>query len=1394
MIAMTSFFDWKRFWCLRGESINLGDRGFLSDPEDKWGKYANPALVTFADLAELPCVALLGEPGIGKSWTLRCQSPEIQGSLPAGARLMCLDLRSFGDESRLMASLFESEVFEDWRKGDWFLHVFLDSLDECLLRIDHVATLLADELPKQPVERLRLRIACRTVPWPTILEKALAGLFGECRAYEMAPLRRIDVQRAAERSGIPDAAALLHRIDELDVSSLAIKPVTLKFLISTYLREGDFPKSLIELYEKGCRILCEESNESRRSAGRRGRLKPEERLAIASRIAAVTQLGKRFAVYTGSEADGVPLEDVMANDLSGGVERTIDEISVSMDTLWEVLDTGLFSSRGSNRIGWAHQTYAEFLTARYCKRRGMPIEQIRSLIFHPADQGRSLIPQLHEVAAWMSAIDPEILKVVANSDPEALLGAAAAGLSDDQRYLVVDSMLQQASEGRTLHLRWGLIWLYQKLKHSQLPNQLRPYLRDGSKLLGARLVAVSIARACQVEELGPDLADIALDPLADAGLRNSSAAAAAAMGSREVRARLRPLAFGEAGEDPDDELKGSGLRSIWPDFITATELFPLLTAPKRQGLSGTYTAFLYDHVIEKMAVRDIPVALDWFSKQEHRQRLLGAMDRLMDRIVQLAWDSMDEPAIASGLATATVSRLRLYDSIISGDDGRAFADKVNANLERRRKLLTALLPLLSVDGVSRLYISNVPLVTPSDFEWMIDRALRAGTQEAALVDARLVRFAFDPRDTKAVEKLWSACRANAILNAECGNFFAPIFLDSEEAKMLREQWRQEKEWKTPKLLQPAPSERIESDLLKIETGNMGSWVQLTLDLTLEPTSASYDDRAGPNLTETPGWKAADSLTRERILDAALRYIQEGDPQNDEWFRTSSIFYTAIGGFHALALLMVMEDARLNSVSREIWRKWVPLLLRFLDGRRDELQLQSRLLRRAHELVPDEIVERIVELIDSENERNGHLFVAREMDICWDERLGTALLEKARSPKLHEQILGSILEFLLQRAFPGARELAEARIDTGLYGAEGEQGQAVVAAQVLMRHTPNASWAKIWPILKEKKPIGREIVESVSFGHQNGSNFITKLSESELGELYVWMVENYPYADRKLGFGAMGPSDTAIMLRDGILEHLKKRGTFAACEAIRDVMERLPQYGWMRHHLEEAESQARAATWRPVSIREFLALAFDQDKRFIETGSQLVETIVESLNRLHAKLHGELPAARDLWNSSKEGFWPKDEQDVADYVTRHLNEDLRARGIIVNREVQIRRGTGGGTGQRTDIHVDAVVPGTGGDNFDRIYAIVEVKGNWNAELLSAMETQLRGRYLKDNRCRNGLYLVAWFTCEKWASTDNRKTECCHMSLAEAREFFIRQAQSLSKDGNIIRSYALDVSLL
>lgn len=87
----------------------------------------------------------------------------------------------------------------------------------------------------------------------------------------------------------------------------------------------------------------------------------------------------------------------------------------------------------------------------------------------------------------------------------------------------------------------------------------------------------------------------------------------------------------------------------------------------------------------------------------------------------------------------------------------------------------------------------------------------------------------------------------------------------------------------------------------------------------------------------------------------------------------------------------------------------------------------------------------------------------------------------------------------------------------------------------------------------------------------------------------------------------------------------------------------------------------------------------------------------------------------------------------------------------------------------------------------------MKGNWHRELLTAIQTQLRDRYLKNNRCRNGIYLVGWFSCPGWDHKDSRKRKCSRMSLDEAKKFFAKQASDLSIDDYTIKSYVLNLSL-
>jgi hypothetical protein len=197
--------------------------------------------------------------------------------------------------------------------------------------------------------------------------------------------------------------------------------------------------------------------------------------------------------------------------------------------------------------------------------------------------------------------------------------------------------------------------------------------------------------------------------------------------------------------------------------------------------------------------------------------------------------------------------------------------------------------------------------------------------------------------------------------------------------------------------------------------------------------------------------------------------------------------------------------------------------------------------------------------------------------------------------------------------------------------------------------------------------------------------------------------------------------------------------------------------------------------------------------------ELLLVLQESLGRFEAELQGETALAFTLWDErTPRVYRPKEEERFADVIKQHLVRDLRDRGVIAHREVEIRvrHGRGGLAGERTDIHVDVAEPHSVESRPVRIRAIIEVKGCWHREVLTAMETQLRNRYLRDNDCRHGLYVVGWFLCPQWDTNDSRRAEALrHMppKIEEANATFEAQARGLSTGGVTLRSVLINASL-
>ena len=435
-------YPWKRFWVRRDGMFRMSPDGYLLDPEGEHGKIANPDVASYEIIADRPCLALLGEPGIGKTDALDRIVSERTAAIGSD-RVLPIDLRSHADGTRLCRAIFESSQFAAWINSDYTLEVFLDSLDECLIHNRTVAALLVDEFRKYPVSRLRLRIACRAAEWPALLDQDLPRLWGSENfgAYELVPLRRCDVAGLTRTYGVSEDS-FLAEVSRQDVAALAAVPITLHLLLKLFAADGKLPGSRIDLYERGCLALCRESNLSRKASGVEGELSPDQRLAIAERIAAATMFSKCLAIHTGddqAEAEfSLPLGQlVQSPDFVGG-----KRLEFTPSQVREVLGTGLFTSLPPDRRIWMHWTFAEFLAARWVINRDLTSEQVADLIFRPDVDGRDrVVPQLHEAAAWLAAMRGDVMGRVVGSDPQVLLRSTIAHTDPGTRARIVESLL-----------------------------------------------------------------------------------------------------------------------------------------------------------------------------------------------------------------------------------------------------------------------------------------------------------------------------------------------------------------------------------------------------------------------------------------------------------------------------------------------------------------------------------------------------------------------------------------------------------------------------------------------------------------------------------------------------------------------------------------------------------------------------------------------------------------------------------------------------------------------------------------------------------------------------------------------------------------------------------------
>ncbi len=409
-----------------------------------------------------------------------------------------------------------------------------------------------------------------------------------------------------------------------------------------------------------------------------------------------------------------------------------------------------------------------------------------------------------------------------------------------------------------------------------------------------------------------------------------------------------------------------------------------------------------------------------------------------------------------------------------------------------------------------------------------------------------------------------------------------------------------------------------------------------------------------------------------------------------------------------------------------------------------------------------------------------------------ESLWSALQKILDAAKLTPEQEGYLWSMLLGAGVERARDHA-LQFVTIPPPTEGQPRQrSLVAARELLIHGDHAAWSQVWRAIDADKDFGKHVMLALcGNGIVGQPAALGELNEDDLADLFIWLEAQFPHKLDPHHDGAYyeTPRDSIVSLRDSLLQRLKAKASERACSAIERIIRVYPELGWLQVILIDTREGSRRVTWRPPDPATFSELIGSDEKRLVRNGDELLSVIQDALSRLQEKLRAETPRARFLWDESSKK--PKDESALSDYVKASLEDDLKARGVMVGREIEIYPSERG-RGASVDIHVDAVIRRRGEDP-DRVKTIIEVKGCWNEKVKTDMKVQLVDDYLAHSDCRHGLYLVGWFGRDRWIKSDYRRRRVPFPTRDEAQRFFDNQARDLSVDSRKIAAAVLDFSL-
>ena len=1295
---------------------------------------------SFAEWRDLDAYVLLGDPGAGKSESLRAES-----AVSDGVFLSARDFIALGIEPADADRTLFIDGLDEMRAGGSDGRVPLDALRARL----------------KALGRPRFRLSCREHDWRAQTDlAALAQVArdGVVQELHLEPLFREEQLQVlqARPAEVPDSQAFLQRADELGIANLFGNPLLLDLTIRAVAAKGGWPGSRRAVYDLACRELATEHSLAHLDA------KPLEP-GVVDRL--LDDAGLLCAVLL----------------LSGKASLTHALDAAASSIRWHtlpaelrMLDPGaaLASKVFTTAAGESaprHRSIAEYLAGQAIAQRlqgSLPLGRVLALM-QGGDGG--IVEPLRGLLGWLAVHDARDRQHLIRLDPLTVtLNGDVAAFSTTDKHALLEALRDEAQRNPWFRNQQWNSHPFAPLASPDMTEALTRVLSDHSADASHQALVDCVLDALNHGAPMPQLRVLLEAWVVDAAaqFRNRIGALSAwkhctGFDPDKAREWLDQLHQGTL-QDMDARLSGQLLLELYPNHVGPDEVLRYWPKAGDVGTSTVLPLFWYQGLINLSRPQDFAALADaWLQLQPQARHphydgersrvrssiLANALEQSGDRV----GDERLRAWLGIGVDEHGVSKL-------DDDAGGSRIAKWLTDRPQRVKAVVALgwratRPDTKTDrryfweSEQRLHGARLPR---DWLHWLLQQSAEAPNEELArYCFGRVAHAAIYPPpgfDVPTMEQIEAWVVAHAERWPQVREWLLAEWTSPLEDNWQSDEYRRRRKHEAQTMAsKEARRKALAPHLDAIVTGTAPAHLMHQL-------AGAHEKRFYDISGDTPGQRVQDFLVSdEGTAHAAivgLAHVLERDdlPSADEVFGLD-----AKGQYHLLRPAALLAARLAHEHEPGMVNAWPDSLLATLvacwltDGTGET----PPWYKQAAESRPSVLAPLLVRHVLPRLRRKGPLFVTGLWPLSHEP--GHAALARL--------VLPPLLEGFPQRASEPARRELNGSLLAALHLLDDDAASAIVRRK-LDYPSIDATQRICWlvadlpygadAVQRLVEAVGKSERRTVALGialHEQGSlgRAIKRVLAAPLSRL-IEMLAPISKPEWPLEAYSVTPTHQRGDTVRALIDRLAGDPLPAAAAELQRLID-LPRLKPWREHLRYSvlsqQSVAREAYYvHPSPEAAALTLA----NRAPANRADLMALTLDHLRDIERHLRGaDTFALRLYWKVGVDGAMsPKDENDCRDLLLERLRDRLAPLGVHV---VPERRAA---DDKRADLRVEFTATG-------QLLAMpIEIKKENNVSLWLAWRDQLQALYAIDPAADgHGIYLVLWFGHRPRSSPEGQK---------------------------------------